>query len=167
MTDKSLIVFFINCIYIYIKIIIFKYSVYNYHINIFNNNNMFILLYIINFINIIPNLNPNVVPKPGNIYQKKLHIPIIGKQIIEAEVITNNYAFIRLQELINEKGTLKYINKNDKYIIQFSYNLRKIIKKYKTELTFPYYDIENDEILFNLNVKVINYNTKIKMSRIN
>lgn len=52
-------------------------------------------------------------------------------------------------------------------MIKFSYNLRKIIKKYKTELTFPYYDIENDEILFNLNVKVINYNTKIKMSRIN
>ena len=128
---------------------------------------MFILLYMISFINIIPNLNSVIVPKSGSIYQKNLHIPIIGKQVIEAEVITNNYAFIRLQGLINEKGTAKYINRNERHMIKFSYNLRKIIKKYKTELTFPYYDIENDEILFNLNVKVINYNTKIKMSRIN
>lgn len=128
---------------------------------------MSILFYITSFINIIPNLNPDIIPKPGSIYQKNLYIPIIGKQIIEAEVMTNNFAFIRLEGLINKKGTAKYINRNDKHMIKFSYNLIKIIKKYKTELTFPYYDIENDEILFNLNVKVINYNTKIKMSRIN
>jgi len=128
---------------------------------------MLILLYMINFIGIVYNLNPVIIPKPGSIYQKNLYIPIIGKQIIEAEVITNNSAFIRLQGLINEKGTAKYISRNDKHMIKFSYNLRKIIKKYKTELTFPYYDAENDKILFNLNVKVINYNTKIKMSRIN
>lgn len=128
---------------------------------------MLILLYMISFINIIPNLNSVIVPKLGSIYQKNLYIPIIGKQVIEAEVLTNNYAFIRLQGLINEKATAKYINRNERHMIKFSYNLRKIIKKYKTELTFPYYDIENDEILFNLNVKVINYNTKIKMSRIN
>ena len=128
---------------------------------------MLILLYMISFINIIPNLNSVIVPKLGSIYQKNLYIPIIGKQVIEAEVITNNYAFIRLQGLINEKATAKYINRNERHMIKFSYNLRKIIKKYKTELTFPYYDIENDEILFNLNIKVINYNTKIKMSRIN
>ena len=128
---------------------------------------MLILLYMISFINIIPNLNSVIVPKLGSIYQKNLYIPTIGKQVIEAEVITNNYAFIRLQGLINEKATAKYINRNERHMIKFSYNLRKIIKKYKTELTFPYYDIENDEILFNLNVKVINYNTKIKMSRIN
>ena len=127
---------------------------------------MFILLYFINFINIVHNLTPFVVPKAGSKYQKNLYIPIIGKQVIEAEVITNNYAFITLHGLINEKGTIKYININDRHMIKLSYNLRKIIKKYKTELTFPYYDIENDEILFNLNVKVINYNTKIKMSRI-
>ena len=127
---------------------------------------MLILLYIINFINIIPNLNYHIIPKPGSIYQKNLYIPIIGKQIIQAEVITNNYAYVRLQGLINEKGTVKYFYKFDKYTIKFSSNLREIIKKYKTELSFPYYDIKNDEILFNLNVKVINYNAKIKMSRI-
>ena len=128
---------------------------------------MLILLYIISFINVVSNLNNVVIPKPGNIYQKNLRFPIIGKQIIEAEVVTNNYALIRLQGLINKNGTVKYINRNNKHMIIFSYNLRKIIKKYKTELTFPYYDIENDVILFNLNIKVINYNNKIKMSRIN
>lgn len=92
---------------------------------------MLILLYMISFINIIPNLNPVIVPKPKNIYQKNLYIPIIGKQLIQAEVITNNYAFIRLQGLINEKGTVKYINRNERRMIKFSYNLRKIIKNIK------------------------------------
>lgn len=128
---------------------------------------MFILLYVTSFINIIVNLTPNVIPTPGNIYQQNLNIPIIGKQTIQAEVVANNYAFIKLQGIINENGTAKYISNNNKHIIKLSYNLRKIIKKYKTELMYLYYDIEKDEILFNLNVKVINYNTKIKMSRIN
>lgn len=128
---------------------------------------MFILLYVINCINIIVNLTPNVIPTPGNIYQQNLNIPIIGKQTIQAEVVANNYAFIKLQGIINENGTAKYISNNNKHIIKLSYNLREIIKKYKTELMYLYYDIEKDEILFNLNVKVINYNTKIKMSRIN
>lgn len=127
---------------------------------------MNILFYIVNIISTTSTL-VTIIPKPGNIYQKKLYIPIIGKQLIEAEIVTNNYAFIRLEGLINEKGTAKYFNANDKHMIKFSYNLRKIIKKYKTELTFPYYDIENDEILLNINIKVINYKTKMKMSRIN
>lgn len=127
---------------------------------------MIFFMYIMNIITITNSL-VTTIPKPGNIYQKKLNIPIIGKQIIQAEIVTNNYAFIKLEGLINEKGTAKYVNSNNKHLIKFSYNLRKIIKKYKTELTFPYYDIENDEILFNLNIKVINYNTRIKMVRIN
>ena len=128
---------------------------------------MLIYCYIITLFNIVNNLNIVTIPNPGTIYQKKLYIPVIGKQFIEAEVITSNFAFIRLQGIINEKGTVKYINRNDKHIIKFSYNLRKIIKKYKTEITSPYYDIKNDEILFNLNIKVINYNAKINMRRIN
>ena len=124
------------------------------------------IILLINLITVISSF-VTIIPKSGSIYQKKLYIPIIGKQIIQAEIITNDYAFIKLEGIINEKGTIKYINKNNKHSIKFSYNLRKIIKKFKTELTFPYYDVENDQILFNLNVKVINYKTKIAMSRIN
>ena len=127
---------------------------------------MIFFMYIMNIITITNSLVTNI-PKPGNIYQKKLNIPIIGKQIIQAEIVTNNYAFITLEGLINEKGTAKYINSNRKNFIKFSYNLRKIIKKYKTDLKFPYYDIENDEILFNLNVNVINYREKIIMKKVN
>ena len=127
---------------------------------------MIFFMYILNIITITNSLITNI-PKPGNIYQKNLNIPIIGKQIIQAEIVTNNFAFIKLDGIINEKGTAKYINSNNKHFMKFSYNLRKIIKKYKTELTFPYYNIENDEILFNLNIKVINYNKIIKMVRIN
>ena len=113
-----------------------------------------------NVVSIIP-----VIPlKPGTIYQNKINIPIIGKQIIEAEIISDNLANIRLKGLINEQGTAKYFNKNNKDIINLSYNLKNIIKKYNTELSFPYYDNKNDEILFNLNIKKFNYNKKIKMT---
>jgi hypothetical protein len=128
---------------------------------------MLFFLNIINLINISTNQNNIDVPKPGSIYQKNLNFPIIGNQIIQTEIINNNYAFIRLNGLINQKGTAKYITANNRHLIKFSYNLRNVIKKYKTEITFPYYDIEKDEIIFNLNVKVINYKKKIKMTRIN
>jgi hypothetical protein len=118
---------------------------------LFHNNNKQLLLF----------------PSPGNTYYKKINLPLFGYQSIETKIITNNSGFIQLNGLINEKGTVKLINTNDYYMIKFSYNLRKIIKKYKTEFTFPYYDINNDKIFFNLNVKVINYNKKIKLDRIN
>jgi hypothetical protein len=123
---------------------------------------MSILLYLISLIRI----NPSIFPNVSGIYQKKLNIPIFGKQIIEAEIITNNYALIKLEGIINEKGTIRYIHKNNNHFMKFSYNLRKVIKKYKTELSSPHYDIENDQFIFDINVKVINYNTKIKMSKI-
>ena len=118
-------------------------------------------------LNFVLTLITLVLPPPGSVYQKKINIPIIGSQVIETKVITNNFAYITLSGLINEKGTAKYINSRNKHYIRFSYNLRKIIKKYNTEFTFPYYDDELDEIFFNLNVKLINFNTKIKMKRIN
>ena len=78
---------------------------------------MFLFIFLISFINIVPNLcnnlNPIIVPNTI-IYQKKIYIPIVGKQIIEAEVITNNHAYLKLEGLINEKGTVKYINDNNK-----------------------------------------------------
>lgn len=123
---------------------------------------MSILFYFINLIRI----NPIILPDIGGIYKKKIEIPILGKQIIEAEIISNNYALIKLEGIINEKGTIRYIYKNDNHFIKFSYNLRKVIKKYKTELSSPYYDIKNDQFIFDINVKVINYNTKIRMTKI-
>lgn len=127
---------------------------------------MLIYIFVLGLVNTFSGLVTTVIPNPGSVYQKKIYIPIVGKQIIETEIISNNFAFIRLEGIINEQGTAKYIYSNDRHFIKYSLNLRKIIKKYKTELSFPYYDIENDELLFNLNVKVINFKSKIRMVRI-
>jgi len=129
--------------------------------------NLFLkIINLISLINKVVCIVPIVPLKPGAIYQNKIYIPIIGKQIIEAEIISDNLANIRLKGLINEQGSAKYFNKNNKDIMNLSYNLKNIIKKYNTELSFPYYDIENDEILFNLNIKKFNYNKQIKMTAI-
>jgi hypothetical protein len=53
------------------------------------------------------------------------------------------------------------------YIIKPSYNLRKIIKKYKIEISSLNYDYEKDFIMFNLYVKLFNYRTSIIMNRLN
>lgn len=59
------------------------------------------------------------------------------------------------------------MNKNiyDGYYIKLSYNLRKIIKKYKIEFNDLYYDDINDYILFTLHIKLINYKANIQMYR--
>lgn len=129
-------------------------------------NFFFKIINLISLINKVACIVPVVTLKFGTIYQNKINIPIIGKQIIEAEIISDNLAYIRLKGLINEQGTVKYFNKNNKDVINLSYNLKNIIKKYNTELSFPYYNIENDEILFNLNIKKFNYNKQIKMTAI-
>ena len=129
--------------------------------------NLFLkIINLISLINKVACIVPVVTLKFGSIYQNKINIPIIGKQIIEAEIISDNLAYIRLKGLINEQGTAKYFNKNNKDVINLSYNLKNIIKKYNTKLSFPYYDIENDEILFYLNIKKFNYNKQIKMTAI-
>lgn len=125
---------------------------------------LFIYHFISSFIFYIENCK---IPQVGSIYQKKIYIPIIGKQIIQAEISNNNIAQITLQGFINKKGSIKYFYNDDKCILKLNYNLRKIIQKYKTELTFPYYDIDNDIINFNIDVKSIKYSTKIKMNRMN
>ena len=114
------------------------------------------------------------IPFPGSIYEKKIIIPLVGYQIIETEVITENCAYVRLDGLIKNEGSIKYIIKNidntqieRSYIIKPSNNLRKIIKKYKIEITSLNYDCEKDYIIFNLYVKLFNYRTKIIMNRVN
>ena len=145
------------------------------------------LILLINIFSFVKSNSVNSVniPFPGSIYEKKINIPLVGYQIIETEIITENHAYVRLDGLIKNEGSIKYITKNNKplrnlnlsmlgkfenelnYIIKPSYNLRKIIKKYKIEITSLNYDYENDYIMFNLYVKLFNYKTCITMNRIN
>ena len=74
-------------------------------------------------------------------------------------------AFIKLEGMINENGTARYLHNDNKEIVYLSWNLRKIMKKFKSEFSFPSYDIENDRIIFNLKVKPIFFNKKIILEK--
>ena len=107
-----------------------------------------------------------ILPSVGSSYKTIVHVPLIGTQTIETTMITDNTAFIKLNGMINENGTARYIYNDKKEIVYLSWNLRKIMKKFKSEFSFPFYDIENDIIVFNLKVKPIFFNKKIKLKNI-
>ena len=111
-------------------------------------------------------INRNVcLPLIGETYSTTVNVPLIGKQTIETRMINKNMAFIKLEGMINENGTARYLYNDNKEIIYLSWNLRKIMKKFKSEFSFPSYDIENDRIIFNLKVKPIFFNKKIILEK--
>lgn len=104
-------------------------------------------------------------PIIGDTYSTNVIVPLIGKQSIETRMINKNMAFIKLQGIINENGTARYLHNDNREIIYLSWNLRKIMKKFKSEFSIPSYDIENDRIIFNLKVKPIFLNKKIILEK--
>ena len=111
-------------------------------------------------------INKNVCfPLIGETYSTTVNVPLIGKQTIETRMINKNMAFIKLEGLINENGTARYLYNDNKQLIYLSYKLRKIMKKFKSEFSFPSYDIDNDIIIFNLKVKPIFFNKKIILQK--
>ena len=111
-------------------------------------------------------INKNVCfPLIGETYSTTVIVPLIGKQTIETRMINKNMAFIKLEGMINENGTARYLHNDNKEIVYLSWNLRKIMKKFKSEFSFPSYDIENDRIIFNLKVKPIFFNKKIILEK--
>ena len=111
-------------------------------------------------------INKNVCfPLIGETYSTIVNVPLIGKQTIETRMINKNIAFIKLEGMINENGTARYLHNDNKEIIYLSSNLRKIMKKFKSEFSFPSYDIQNDRIIFNLKVKPIFFNKKIILEK--
>jgi hypothetical protein len=121
----------------------------------------------INFLLLLLTLiNRNICfPLVGERYSTTVNVPLIGKQSIETRIINKNTAFIKLEGIINENGTAKYLSNNDKEIIYYTSNIRKIIKKLKPDISFPCYDNENDRIIFNLKVKSIFFNKKIILEK--
>ena len=104
-------------------------------------------------------------PHIGIVYGKTVKLPIIGKQYIETEYINKNTAAIRLQGIINNNGTSKIFYENNKEIIELSDNLARIMNKFRCKLNKPYYDIENDKIIFELCFKSI-LSKKVILDRI-
>lgn len=104
-------------------------------------------------------------PSIGNKYSTTVKIPLIGHQTIETTMINNNIAFIKLEGIINENGTARYLYNDKKQIVYLSWNLRKMMKTCRSEFSFPYYDIDNDRIIFVLKVKPIFLKKKIILEK--
>lgn len=135
----------------------------------FNNLNL-IYIYLYNFIIYMLSIIVNcllVLPLPGNIYLYSINIPFLGNQVIKTYIRNENSASIRLEGIINKKGIVRYYEKNNIPKIYFSYNLRKIKHKYNIDYTVPYYDYILDQIIFDINIKKINFSKKIIMKKLN
>tara|TARA_B100001093_G_scaffold351999_1_gene336463 strand:+ start:2574 stop:2954 length:381 start_codon:yes stop_codon:yes gene_type:complete len=113
----------------------------------------------------LANTNLLAIPPIGNIYGKSVNLPLIGGQYIETKYINKNTAIIRLKGIINKNGTSTISKKNDEEIIELSENLLDTMKKFRCQLNKPYYDSDNDKIIFNLCFKSI-ISKKIVLNRI-
>ena len=111
--------------------------------------------------------NLPIFPYSGKKKKKKINFPLIGGQTVETEIITNNYALIKLEGIINKNGYVKYVTNKNRYLFKLSYNLRKIISKYNIEIISLSYNIENDSIDFDVNIKYIRYKSFIQLERLN
>ena len=60
-----------------------------------------------------------LLPCPGSIYEKIINVPLVGQQIIETEILTKNNVYVRLDGLIKNEGSIKYIESNLKNDIIF------------------------------------------------
>jgi len=110
------------------------------------------------------------LPALHNVYSGYLVIPLIGKQYIEFERLKENTSRVRLYGLINCNGLVyndkNEDDKNDDHI-DMSYELdpylKNIITKYRCTMETPYYDVNNDSILFVLKINILGLTKSIKL----
>jgi hypothetical protein len=128
------------------------FSFKNIYFNNINNN----------FNNNFNNNLSKFFPPVNNIYSANIKIPLIGNQNIEytrTEILESK---ITLNGFINKIGYI-YINKNNPYDYTFDDVLKKIVSKYKCEIYNPYYDTENDLVIFEIKIKLINFRKNITL----
>jgi len=107
------------------------------------------------------------LPALHNVYSGYLVIPLIGKQYIEFERLKENTSRVRLYGLINCNGLVYNANTNTKYETPMNYELdpylKNIMTKYRCTMETPYYDVNNDTILFVLKINMIGLTKRIKL----
>ena len=106
----------------------------------------------------------NVVRLPpiNNIYSATINVPIIGRQIVEYERLSELKSEIRMTGIINDIAYIDYElinnNSNKLYKYQLDEQLIKILKKYRCELSNPTYSPITDIATINILIKLINFN---------
>ena len=100
------------------------------------------------------------LPPINQVYKTSINLPFIGPQNIEYERTDLYVSQVRLDGIINECGNV-YLDKNNLYDYTFDEVLKRIVDKYKCSLENPYYDPENDIVVFKLKIKVIKFGKTI------
>ena len=117
------------------------------------------------------------LPSLNKVYSVALVFPLLGKQNIEFERLKKNTSQVRLSGLINCKG---YIYNDEKNVTDIKENenyekenrcmnyeldnsLKNIMRKYRCSIESPYYDANNDTILFVLKINMLGLTKSIKL----
>lgn len=105
-----------------------------------------------------------LLPPINQVYKTSLNIPFVGSQKVEYERTDLYISQVRLDGIINECGNV-YLNKNNLYDYTIDEVLKRIVDKYKCSLDNPYYDHENDIVVFKLKIKVIKFSKTIILKK--
>lgn len=115
------------------------------------------------------------LPSINKVYSVVLVFPLLGNQNIEFERLKKNTSQIRLSGLINCKGYIyndakdlkdtKDVNYEKKTYMNYELDntLKNIMNKYRCSIEAPYYDVNNDIILFVLKINMLGLTKSVKL----
>ena len=112
------------------------------------------------------------LPSLNNVYSAVLVFPLLGNQNIEFERLKKNTSQVRLSGLINCNGYVyndenieisQIINKKTDMNYELDDYLINIMRKYRCIIEAPYYDVNNDTILFILKINMLGLTKTIKL----
>lgn len=109
------------------------------------------------------------LPSINKVYSVALVFPLLGNQKIEFERLKKNTSQIRLSGLINCKGYIynDITDLKDEKKTYMNYELdntlKNIMNKYRCSIEAPYYDVNNDIILFVLKINMLGLTKSVKL----
>jgi hypothetical protein len=112
------------------------------------------------------------LPSINKVYSVALVFPLLGNQNIEFERLNKNTSQVRLNGLINCKGyiynditDLQDANYEKKTYMNYELDntLKNIMTKYRCSIEAPYYDVNNDIILFVLKINMLGLTKSVKL----
>jgi hypothetical protein len=112
------------------------------------------------------------LPSINKVYSVALVFPLLGNQNIEFERLKKNTSQVRLSGLINCKGYIfndakdtKDTNYEKKMYMNYELDntLKNIMNKYRCSIEAPYYDVNNDIILFVLKINMLGLTKSVKL----
>ena len=114
---------------------------------------------------ILSSLLINNLPPINNIYNGNIYFPLIGNQSIKYKRIAKNKSLVELSGIIDTTGYI-YNDIDNVENYKLDNNLNNIVKKYKCTIERPYYNYEEDLILFVLKINLLRVTKKITLVNI-